>query len=288
MYGRLRRVVVRRPDRTFGSADPGVWNYTARPDLDAALEEHARFVALLADFGAEVIRHEGPELGADAIFVHDAALVTDAGTILLRMGKTLRRREPGAIERLLERLGEPVLGRLDGDATAEAGDLLWLDAVTLAVGQGFRTNAAGAAQLGRLLADFGVHLEPVPLPYHRGPDGCLHLMSLISMLDRDLAVTYSPLLPVSFIRALEARGIHRVEVPAEEFATMGPNVLALAPRRCLMLEGNPVTRSRLEAAGCSVATYRGTEISLKAEGGPTCLTRPLLRDSEYSAGSPTR
>jgi len=279
MYGRLRRVVVRRPDAAFGSADPDAWNYTGQPDLDAALEEHARFVDRLADFGAEVIQHEGPDVGADAIFVHDPTLITDAGAVILRMGKALRDREPAATERLLEQVGTPILGRLDGDATAEGGDLLWLDARTLAVGQGFRTNTAGAGQLAGLLAELGVRVEPVPLPYHRGAAGCLHLMSLISMLDRDLAVTYSPLLPVSFVRILEARGVHRVEVPDEEFETMGPNVLALAPRRCLMLEGNPVTRRRLEAAGCSVATYRGAEISLKAEGGPTCLTRPLLRDA---------
>lgn len=179
--------------------------------------------------------------------------------------------------RRFREIGVPVLAELDGEATAEGGDLLWLDRQTLAVGQGFRTNAEGLRQLREAMAGLGVEVLPVPLPYFTGPEACLHLLSLISLVDRDLAVVYPPLLPVPFWNTLRDRGFRIVEVPEEEFPTMGPNVLALAPGRCLMLEGNPVTRRGLEQAGCEVLTYKGREISLKAEGGPTCLTRPVWR-----------
>jgi N-dimethylarginine dimethylaminohydrolase len=171
----------------------------------------------------------------------------------------------------------PILHTLRGEACAEGGDLLWLDHDTLAVGQGFRTNVEGLRQLREPLMHLGVNLLPVPLPYFGGPQSCLHLMSLISMVDHDLAVVYPRLLPVPFWEGLRSRGIRLVEVPEQEFATMGPNVLALAPRKCVMLRGNPVTKARLEDAGCEVLTYKGDEISLKAEGGATCLTRPILR-----------
>lgn len=179
--------------------------------------------------------------------------------------------------RYLEELGVPVYYTLQGEAQAEGGDLLWVDHDTLAVGQGFRTNAEGLRQLKEALERIGVTIIPVPLPYHAGPQGCLHLMSLISLVDHDLTVVYLPLLPVPFWQYLKGRGFRFIEVPDEEFETMGANVLALAPGKCLMLEGNPITRRRLEEFGCQVATYKGNEISLKAEGGPTCLTRPILR-----------
>jgi dimethylargininase len=277
MVAPLRRVLVRAPDESFGSADPARWHYTARPDLGRAQDEHGRLVALLRTAGAEVLAHEEPLPDhADALFVHDPVLVTDRGAVLLRMGKLLRRGEEEAIGRALERTGVPVVGRLEGDALAEAGDCLWLDASTLAVGLGFRTNSAGVAQLRALLGG-AIEVIEVPLPVYSGPEACLHLMSLISLVAEDLAVIYPPLLPAPFRQRLEGRGIRFVEVPEPEFATMAPNVLALAPRHCLMLEGNPVTRARLEQAGCTVVTYRGEEISLKAEGGPTCLTRPVWR-----------
>lgn len=273
----LRRVVVRSPDRSFGGADPARWHYTARPDLDAARAEHAAFVALVAASGAEIIVHDAPLPDhADAIFVHDPVLVSDRGAILLRPGKLLRRGEEEALGASLARAGVPIHARLEGDALAESGDLMWLDERTLAAGLGFRTNRVGLAQLGRALGS-NVTIVPVELPYFGGPDACLHLMSFISMVDRDLAVAHLPLMPVELWRLLAARGVRIVEVPEAEFLTMGPNVLAVGPRRCIMLEGNPVTQRGLEAAGCRVDTYRGREISLKAEGGATCLTRPLLR-----------
>jgi dimethylargininase len=270
-------VLVRRPDTHFANADPATWHYAGRPDLTRAREEHDALVALLASVGAEVIGHDDPLDGlADAIYVHDPVLVTDRGAVLMRMGKALRRGEEAAIGRRLEKAGVPIHYRLHGAALAEAGDCLWLDERTLAVGLGFRTNALGLAQLAEALGP-EVEIIPVELPYFSGPEACLHLMSFISMVDRNLAVVFPPLMPVPFWQLLQARGVGMVEVPEAEFATMGPNVLTLAPRHCVMLEGNPVTRARLEAAGCQVATYQGQEISLKAEGGPTCLTRPVWR-----------
>jgi dimethylargininase len=277
MWEPLRRVVVRRPDQSFGKADPTRWHYAAAPDMVGACREHQAFVETVMASGAEIVWHDEPLADhADAIFCHDPVLIADSGAVLLRMGKPLRRGEEEALGRTLVKAGVPIAGRLAGDALAESGDLMWLDRSTLAAGIGFRTNDAGVDQLRWILGP-AVSVVSVELPYWHGPDACLHLMSLISMVDRDLAVAYPALLPVSFMALLGRMGIALVEVPDVEFATMATNVLALGPRRCLMLEGNPVTQRKLEAAGCSVATYRGGEISLKAEGGATCLTRPVLR-----------
>ena len=276
----LKKVLVRRPDEAFGTADPERWHYVSQPDLEKAQTEHDAFVAVLRAAGCEVLYHEAalPE-HADAIFTHDPVIVTDEGSIILRMGKDQRRGEEAAIGTTLEELGVPTLATLEGEATAEGGDLMWVDHDTLAVGRGFRTNAEGLRQLTAALRPLGVETVEVQLPHGDGPASCLHLMSFVSMLDHDLAVVYPPLMPVPFFELLSGRGIEMVEVPDEEYLTMGPNVLALAPRRCLVIEGNPVTRQRLEAAGCEVLTYRGDELSLKAEGGATCLTRPILRST---------
>ena len=276
MVAPLKRVVVRRPDNTFGNADPEKWHYTSQPNLGFALDEHAAFVEILEQAGAEVIYQEEdlPD-HADAIYTHDPVLVGNDGAILLRMGKPLRRGEEEGIGKTLEKAGVPIHARLTGDALAEGGDLLWIDGETLAVGLGYRTNQEGLNQLQAALP--AVNCVPVHLSHFTGPEACLHLMSFISLVDHDLAVIYPQLMPVPFYQMLQKRGYRFVEVPEEEFWTMGPNVLALAPGHCLMLAGNPETQRRLNAAGCEVATYAGDEISLKAEGGPTCLTRPVLR-----------
>jgi dimethylargininase len=280
MIAPLRTVLVKRPDSTFAVQDPSVWHYAARPELRTAQEEHDALVALLRQAGVEVLYHDREQPDhADAIYVFDPALVTDRGAIILRMGKALRRGEEAAMARRMQTLGIPIHYTLNSVARAEGGDLLWIDHDTLAVGQGFRTNAAGLRQLQEALSGSGVQIIPVELPHHTGPEACLHLLSLISIVDERLAVVYPPLLSVPFWEYLSReRGFRFVVVPPEEFETMGTNVLALAPGRCLMLEGNPVTQRRLEEAGCTVLTYRGNEISLKAEGGPTCLTRPLWRE----------
>lgn len=278
MVAPLRTVLVRRPDASFAVSDPEPWGYTGRPDLQAAQAEHDAFVSLLRDSDVDVRYHDAQQPGrADAIFVHDPAIVTDRGAIVLRMGKELRRGEEASIADAFAKMDIPILATLKPPATAEGGDLLWIRPDLLAVGQGFRTNSAGLDQLRRILDDIGGQVEPVPLPYFSGPAACLHLMSLISLVDEDLAVIYPRLLPVPFWRLLKEEGFDFVEVPDIEFDRMAPNVLAVAPRDCIMIEGNPVTRQRLEEAGCRVRTYRGREISLKAEGGATCLTRPILR-----------
>jgi N-dimethylarginine dimethylaminohydrolase len=278
MIAPLRTVMVRRPDDTFAVDDPDRWHYTARPDLPRAQQEHDSLVATLRAAGIEVVYHDAPQADrADAIFVFDPAIITDAGAVILSLGKALRRGEEAAMAARFDQLGIPIHYRLHGEARAEGGDLLWVDEKTLAVGQGFRTNAEGLRQLREALEPLGIEVIPVQLPYYEGPEACLHLLSLISVVDHQTAVIYPRLMEVAFWQTLTARGFRLIEVPDEEFLTMGPNVLALAPGKCLMLEGNPITRQRLEAAGCDVLTYRGNEISLKAEGGPTCLTHPLLR-----------
>lgn len=278
MVARLRTVLVRRPDNSFAVSDPQRWGYVSRPDLESAQAEHDAFVAMLRDSHVDVRYHDVSQgERADAIFVHDPAIVTDRGGIVLRMGKELRRGEEGSMADAFGKMGIPILATLQPPATAEGGDLLWVHPDLLAVGQGSRTNSEGLNQLHNVLRELGVRAVPVELPYFRGPAACLHLMSLISLVDEDLAVIYPRLLPVPFWRHLKDEGFDFVEVPDDEFDRMAPNVLAVAPRDCITIDGNPVTRRRLEEVGCRVRTYRGNEISLKAEGGATCLTRPTLR-----------
>ncbi len=279
MIAPLKTVLVKRPEEAFAVADPVVWHYTARPDLAIAWQEHDALASLLRQAGAEVMYHdEAQPEHADAIFTFDPAIVTDKGAIILSMGKPQRRGEEAVMARRFESLGVPIHYTLHGDARAEGGDLLWLDHDTLAVGLGFRTNAEGLHQLREALAAIGASALPVELPYYTGPQACLHLLSLLSIVDDRLAVVYPPLIAVPFWQELKRRDFRLIEVSEEEFATMGTNVLALAPGKCLMLEGNPITQKMLERAGCEVVTYRGNEISLKAEGGPTCLTRPVWRE----------
>jgi dimethylargininase len=279
MIGPLRTVLVKRPEQAFAVSDPVAWHYTGRPDVTIAQQEHDALVALLRQGDAEIIYHDEPQPDhADAIFAFDPALVTDHGAIILRMGKSLRRGEEAAMARRFEQLGVPLLYTLHSDAHAEGGDLLWVDHDTLAVGLGFRTNIEGYHQLREVLSGIGVKVIPVELPFYTGHEACLHLLSLISIVDESTAVVYPPLISVPFWQELQRRNFNLIVIPAEEFPTMATNVLALAPRKCLMLEGNPITKHLLEEAGCEVMTYKGNEISLKAEGGPTCLTRPILRD----------
>jgi N-dimethylarginine dimethylaminohydrolase len=282
MVGRLRRVVMRRPDEAMAAADPARWHYTAPIDLGAAQEAHEVLVSTLRAWDVEVLFHDDPlPEHSDAVFVFDPALVTDAGAILLSMGKSLRRGEEEALGRSLERHGVPLLGCIEGDGRVEGGDTLWLDHDTLAVGRGFRTNTEGVRQLRALLGPVGVEVLDYDLPFFTGPEACLHLLSLISPVDVDLAVAYPPLMPTAFWQELSRRGMRLLEVPEEEFErTQATNVLAVAPRRAIMLDENPVTQRLLESEGCEVATFPGAALSFKAEGGPTCLTRPVLRDPQ--------
>ena len=271
----LRRVYVRAP-RAEDLATGREYGWRAEPDAARAREEHEGFVAELERAGAEVVTAVSEVAGdPDAIYAYDPVLMTDRGAVLLRPGKLGRRREPEVVARDLRAAGVPIVGELEEPATAEGGDIFWLDETTLAIGRGYRTNDEGIAALRELLSE--VNVLAFDLPHLRGPSECLHLLSLLSPLDEDLVVCYPPLVPVRLMEELVARGIGYVEVPEEEFATMGPNVLALAPRVALALEGNPLTAERMRAADVEVRTYRGDEISCKGDGGPTCLTRPLAR-----------
>jgi N-dimethylarginine dimethylaminohydrolase len=282
MTAPLRRVLMRRPGPEMAVADPARWHYTSAIDLEEARVAHDAFADALRAWDVEVLYHEEPlPEHADSVFVFDPALVTDRGTLLLSMGKELRRGEEEPLARTLQACGVPICGRLEGTARCEGGDTMWLDHDTLAVGRGFRTNAEGVRQLRALLAPLGVTVLDYDLPYFTGPEACLHLLSLISPVDDDLAVAYPPLMPTAFWEELKRRGVRLFEVPEEEFArTQATNVLCVAPRRVIMLAGSPVTQGLLEEAGCEVVTFPGEPLSFKAEGGPTCLTRPVWREAE--------
>ena len=273
----LRRVYVRPPvdDDAWAWRDYG---WRAGPDAAHARDQHAALRGHLVAAGAEVVVGTARVQGdPDAIYAYDPVLMTDAGAILLRPGKPGRLAEPAACAEDLAAAGVQVVGALSGTAIAEGGDMFWLDDRTLLVGRGYRTNEAGIRQLRALLEPGSAGIEVFDLPHFHGPAQCLHLMSFISPLDVDLAVVYLPMLPVRLVELLRERGVGLVEVPEDEFDSMGPNVLALAPRVALAVDGNPETRRRLEAAGVDVRVFAGSEISRKGDGGPTCLTRPLVR-----------
>jgi N-dimethylarginine dimethylaminohydrolase len=272
MTGSLRRVLVRTPHEDTRSWQECRWR--AEPDPVKLRREHEDFCLLLEEAGADVVVAPPIEGGnLDDVYAFDPALVTDQGVHLLRPGKECRRGEPAALERDLADADVPVLGALEAPAEAEGGDLVRLDEETLLVGYTYRTNEAGVDALSGVVPD----VLAFDVPHLGGRDEIIHLLSLLSPLDRDLAVASVPLLPARLVHMLEERGIRLIDVPDGEFETMGPNVLALGPRRALTLERNVGTRRRLEAAGVDVVTYRGEELS-KGDGGATCLTLPLLRD----------
>lgn len=278
MVNTLKRVLVKRPDEGFAVEDYERWHYTGALDLSEAQREHDAFTEIMRRQGVEVLYHPEPQPHhADSIFTYDPAIITDEGAIIFQMGKKLRRGEEKPMERRLKELDIPIHYRIHGNATVEGGDTLWLDEETMALGQGFRTNKEGLTQMKEALTSIGVEVIPVGLPYFYGPEACLHLMSLISFADHDLAVIYSPLFPVPFWKLLKERGVELIDVSEAEFNKMGTNILALGPRNIVMLDCTPEVQARLEEAGCQVHTYTGVEISLKTEGGPTCLTRPILR-----------
>ncbi len=282
--GKLRRVAVKHARDAFGDAAAveHQWRdlrYLARPDVTAAVPEYERFLALLEAAGVEMLRLPfDATVGLDSLYARDASIVCKRGIILCSMGKPQRRTEPAAQEAAFRAAGIPIRGRITGDGTVEGGDVCWIDERTLAVGRGYRTNEAGIRQLRDLVRDCVDEVIVVPLPHWHGPEDVFHLMSIVSPIDRDLFLVYAPLMPVPFREALTSRGIALVEVPEAEFDTLGCNVLAVAPREVLMIAGNPETRARLERAGVTVREFAGREICLKGGGGPTCLTRPLMRD----------
>ena len=299
--GKIEKLLLRHARDAFVGADKvaAEWrdlNYHSAPDFERAVGEYDRVQTVFQELGAEIVwssvrsspvpdapavaaphAGSGEDLRLDSIYVRDVAVITDTGAVLCSMGKPERRREPSAVRQVLEQAGIAVLGEIGGKGRLEGGDVCWMGPRMLAVGEGYRTNAEGIEQLEHLLGDQLDELVVVPLPHWRGPADVFHLMSVLSPVDHRAALVYSPLLPVRFRRWMSDREIRFIEVPDEEFATMACNVLALAPGRVLMLDGNPTTRQRLEEAGIETLTYVGDEISRKGEGGPTCLTRPLVR-----------
>lgn len=283
-YGRLKSVFIKKVNDAFidDFTVDNNWkdlNYLGKPDLLKATSEYENFVQLLQKQGTDI--HYLPldyNVGMDSMYCRDATIATDAGWIICNMGKGQRTPEPAASKQAFENAKMKILGTIKAPGTLEGGDVAWLDETTLAVAHGYRTNDEGFNQLKKLVEPLGVNVIQVDLPHYKGSSDVFHLMSILSPVDKNLAVVYSPLMPVRFRNDLLARGFELVEVPEEEFESMGCNVLAIAPRVCLMVKGNPITKSRLEAAGCIVYEYDGQEISVKGGGGPTCLTRPVLRE----------
>jgi N-dimethylarginine dimethylaminohydrolase len=255
-------------------------HYADEPDFDRAVEEYDRFVEILRRSVTDIrFLPEDRRTGLDSVYVRDAALVTKHGLILCRMGKELRSGEPEAIREFGRTAGWTILGTIHGPGTVEGGDVVWLDDETLAVGHGYRTNAEGIRQLREMTASFVREFIEVPLPHWEGSGDVLHLMSMVSPVDKKKLLVYSRLLTVPFRKRLLDRGFNLLEVPEDEYGTMGCNVLAVAPGKCIALAGNPRTNEILAKAGIEVWTYEGEHISTRGAGGPTCLTRPLVREN---------
>jgi N-dimethylarginine dimethylaminohydrolase len=283
MAGALQRVLVCSP-RTAGWNDPqrvSAWRdlgFHHAPDFDRAQSQHDALVRELRNAGGEVEELSPAEsLSLDAVYTHDASLATDFGMILMRPGKSNRVAEARKHGEWCAAKGIPTFGAIAPPGTTEAGDILWLDAKTLLIGHGYRTNAAGIAQMRALLEPEGVEVLSAPLPYGPGPSACLHLMSLISLLDEQTAIVDLPWLAVETVELLKSRGFKFIEIDSTERDTLACNVLALGHNRLLAIEENRQTNSRLRQAGFDVRLFPGSEICINGSGGPTCLTRPLLR-----------
>ena len=284
MVADLRRVLVCPPhvagwgnsERTENWPELG---YFHSPDVTLAEAEHRQMRAVLEESGAEVVSlSEGDDLSLDAVYAHDASLMTEYGAILMCMGKMNRAGEPDAHARLFESLNIPVLGAIEPPGTAEAGDIVWLDSDTLLVGRGYRTNESGIEQLHGLLRPKGVGVHTAPLPHGPGPDACLHLMSLMSLLDEQTVLVDLSWLAVPTVELLKERRFELVQIDVSERQTMACNVFVLGPNRLLALAENPKTNQRMRDKGFVVETFSGSELCQNGSGGPTCLTRPLWRE----------
>ena len=256
-------------------------NYFEAPNFNKAILDYENFVSLLKSFDIEL--HYLPEdksTSLDSIYTHDPCVISNNGVIICNMGKKSRLPESDAIEKFFNSIQIPILGKIKTPGILEGGDVVWIDNKTIAVGEGYRTNREGIEQLKHLLSDQVQDVISVPIPHWNGPQDCLHLMSNLSPIDHNLYLVYSRLLPVSFRKYLLDQNIELIDVPDEEYESMGCNVLAVAPRKVIMISGNLKTKQLLEKNNVEVYTYDGTEISIKGAGGPTCLTRPFLRLSQ--------
>jgi N-dimethylarginine dimethylaminohydrolase len=284
MVGVLHRVMVCSP-RTAAWDDPDRMarakelGFGHSPDFRVAQAQHDALCALLERAGAEVVQlPAAPQLTLDAVYTHDASIPTDFGLIPMNPGKANRVAEAGHHRDFLKSIGIGTLGPVKAPGTTEAGDMVWIDRQTLLIGHGYRTNPEGIVQMRALLKPHGVEVLTAPLPYGRGPSGCLHLMSLISLLDEKSALVDLPWLAVETVELLKSRGYRFVEIEYSERATLACNVLSLGARRLVAIDANTKTNQRLREAGFEVHTFPGSEICINGSGGPTCLTRPLLRE----------
>ena len=284
MTSTIRRVLIKSPENAYKNqvnidSQYQDLNYFGKPDFVRSLEDYESFRSILKKSGVEI--HDLPAddiTSLDSIYTHDPCLISNSGVVLCSMGKILRKKEPEMISKYFKSLNIPIIGKISPPGKLEGGDIVWIDNRTVAVGVGYRSNLEGIAQLKEILSGDVDEIIPVHLPHWTGPSDCLHLMSNISPIDRDLFLVYSKLLPVSFREYLLDRGIKLLEVPDDEYESMGCNVLAIAPKKVIMIEGNNITKNLLEKEGVDVSTYPGLEISYKGAGGPTCLTRPFLRE----------
>ncbi len=278
----LRRVAMRRPGPSTFGADPECWHYAGPLDAARMARQYDAFARCVAASGADIEWVPGADDGlADSIFVFDPSFMTPGGAILLRPGKSLRRPEAALHKALYERLGVPVIGAIEPPGTAEGGDLIWLDEGTLVAGRTFRTNQAGIDQLQAILAPLGVDVLAFDLPMWHGGAACLHLLSVISPLDHDLALVYPRLMPVALHQLMRDRGIECLESGDDEFEAsdgLNQNVLALGPRRCVAVGGFPKTVRLMRDAGCEVTCFDADALCIPCEGGPTCLTLPIWRE----------
>lgn len=282
MVGRLDRVAMRRPGAIL-TADAERWHYGKPVDAEALNGQYQFFADLVAAAGAEIVwlpADDGDDL-ADSVFVYDPSFTVPGGTIIGRPGKALRDGEVDLHRRFYAEHNIPVLGEIEAPGLFEGGDCFWLDRSTLAVGRGFRTNQSGIDQLTDIVRPLGIEVKAFDLPYHLGPAACLHLLSVVNPLDEDLALAHPPLMPTALWETMIDHGYQLLAVPPEEIASSAGlclNVLATAPRQAIAIAGFPGTLALMEAAGCEVSTFDADALCLPCEGGPTCLTRPLIRD----------
>lgn len=281
MAARLVKVMMRRPGKSLIEADPAKWHYGPTFDGQKATAQYAEFARLVEKSDAEIVWIEDRGDGlADAMFTQDPSFVTEGGAVILRMGKKLREAEGDLHEAAYRKAGIPILGRLRAPGTVESGDCVWIDSKTLAIGRGVRSNQSGIDQVAEILAPLGVTVLGFDLPLWQGEEACLHLMSVISPLADDLVLVHAPLLPASFYLLLKERGIRMIVAPEAEFAAsngLNLNVLPVAPKKVIMVAGFPLTKAAMEAEGCEVETFEADALCIACEGGPTCLTRPILR-----------
>jgi N-dimethylarginine dimethylaminohydrolase len=281
-FAELKSVILKHPNSAFLSNDylDENWkdlNYLSKPDFNKAIDEYEKFIEIFRSRGIKTdFLRPVENTGMDSIYVRDASIVSNDGILICNMGKEQRINEPQAQLQHYLQEASSILGSFQGNTTIEGGDVAWINERTLAVARGYRTNDAGIDQLKEFLKNTA-DIIVMDAPHYKGPEDVFHLMSVLSPVDKNLAVVYSPLMTVPFREFLIGKGIDFVEVPESEFETLGCNVLAIAPRVCVMVKGNPITKARLEKAGAEVIEFDGDEICLKGSGGPTCLTRPLER-----------